>query len=139
MVQRNLSSVLLIIILVSCSTEKPQIKLSSPEAFAYALDNGWELNATVVASGFEQKDSNELYAASISYTIDMITPVDTIKHLDAGELNEQFEEELMDLMIESQIEINSAFPTGEYKLVFYALDNYSQTKDTAEVKFNLSE
>ncbi|NOX67025.1 MAG: hypothetical protein GXO85_14830, partial [Chlorobi bacterium] len=46
-------TILIVLFLISCSKE-PDVKLFSPEAFAYTLDNGWELNATVQASGFAQ-------------------------------------------------------------------------------------
>lgn len=125
---------------ISCSGEDPQIVLSSPEAFAFTLDEGWELNATVIAMGFQQnEDDNDNYSASLSYTVDLITPEDSLSRIDYGEMNETQEEELLtDIMVESQIELNSNFSTGNYKIIFYVTDNYSQTKDTASVNFRLT-
>jgi hypothetical protein len=131
---------LILILLSACSGEDPQIVLSSPEAFAFTLEEGWELNATVIAMGFQQnEDDNDNYNASLSFTIDLVTPSDSLSRIDSGEMDESQEEEpLTDIMIESQIELNSNFPTGDYKIIFYVTDNLSQTKDTAHVNFKLT-
>ncbi len=138
MKKRSVLIISLLILISACSGEKPQLVLFSPEAFAYTLDNGWEVNATVGARGFQQKEENDSLFASISYTIDMITPNDTIKAVDSGSIEESNYEEFLDLMIEAQFELNRGFSEGDYKLVFFVEDNFSKTKDTADVKFNLT-
>ncbi len=136
-----LAPVILSLMIISCSGEKPQIVLSSPEAFAYSLDEGWELNATVIASGFQQnEDDNDNYLISVSYSLDLVTPLDSLSRVDFGNIEKsQADEEFIDVMIESQIELNKRFPKGDYKLIFYATDNFSNTKDTALVKFEISD
>jgi hypothetical protein len=135
-----IAGILVSFFLISCSGENPQIVLSSPEAFAFTLDEGWELNATVIAAGFQQnEDDNDNFNASLSYSIDMVTPEDSLVRVDFDEMNESQEEEpFTDIMIESQIELNSNFPVGDYKIIFYVTDQLSQTKDTATVKFTLT-
>lgn len=126
------------LILTACSSKKPQIVLSSPEAFAYTLDEGWEVNATVVARGFQQNEVDNTYSASLKYTVDIITPDDTIKNADQGLMEEDNDEEFLDLMLETQVELNSGFPEGEYQLIFFVEDTFSKTKDTSYARFNLT-
>ena len=138
MKKQTVLAISLILLITACSGEKPQLVLFSPEAFAYTLDEGWEVNATVGARGFQQNEENDSLFASISYTIDMITPDDTITAVDSGIMEESNEEEFLDLMIEAQFELDRGFSEGEYKLLFFVEDNFSKTKDTADVKFNLT-
>jgi hypothetical protein len=128
----------IMILILSCSTEKPQLVLSGSEAFAYTLDEGWEVNATVVAGGFQQNEKDNSYTASLKYTVNIITPEDTLKNVDAGMMEESNDEEFLDLMLESQIELNSGFPAGEYQVIFIVEDTFSRTKDTSYARFNLT-
>ena len=121
-----------------CSFEEPQLVLFNPEAFAYSLDNGWEVNATIGAKGFQQNDKDDNYSASLSYSVDLITPVDTIQSADTGTVDESSAEEFIDLMIETQFELNENFELGEYQIIFYVEDNYSNTKDTMSAQFYLT-
>lgn len=129
---------LLILLITACSGEKPQLVLFSPEAFAYTLEDGWEVNATVGARGFQQKEENDTYYASLSYSVDMVTPADTLIKVDKGSMDETNDEEFLDLMIEAQFELDRGFEEGEYQLIFFVEDNFSKTKDTSNVRFKLT-
>lgn len=127
-----------LLIIISCSSEKLELELFSPDAFAYTMDDGWELNATVNVKGFKQKSVEDGYSSSVSYLIHLITPSDTIYNVDFGVLKQTSEEELMDLTIESQIEFNSNFETGDYQLLLSAEDQLNTNKDTVSIPFTLS-
>ena len=122
----------------SCSSEEPKLELFSPDAFAFSLEDGWELNASVNVKGFKQVSENDVYSSSVSYLIHLITPGDTIYNVDYGILNEKSDEELLDLTIDSQIEFNSNFPSGNYQLLVFAEDMLNTNKDTASIPFTLS-
>lgn len=127
-----------ILIISSCSSEELKLELFSPDAFAFTLDDGWELNATVNVKGFKQISEKGGYSSSVSYLIHLITPSDTIYNVDYGVLKESSQEEMMDLTIESQIEFNSNFDTGEYLLLVFAEDQFNTNKDTVIIPFTLS-
>ncbi|VAX27440.1 hypothetical protein MNBD_IGNAVI01-1496 [hydrothermal vent metagenome] len=130
-----LLTILIAVIFIGCS-EEPDIKLFSPEAFAYTLDNGWELNATVQASGFAQieKENSDLYYTHLNYTVNLFTPEDSLFDVDHDSVIDSTEEELMDLQIETQIELDSGFTAGNYTVEFIVEDAYSTTKDTISTK-----
>jgi len=124
---------LLSILLLSCS-EQPPLELFSPEAFAYKLDNSWELNASINIKGFVQKEENNIYNTSLWYKIDLVTPEkDTLREFDTGSIISENKEELLDLPIEVQAEIDSNFSPGNYFLLFYVKDENSG-RDTNAVK-----
>lgn len=138
--KKRLSLLIFALFLFSCAEEKP-LELFSPEAFAFTLDSGWELNASVNVKGFRQiEDDNNIYHAGLSYYINFVTPEnDTLKRFDFGSIVEESEEEFIDLTIEMQAEIDSNFSPGLYSLIFFVKDQYSE-KDTSIVKvFELSE
>lgn len=133
-----LISAMLTIIMLACSKPEPKLELFSPEAFAYQLDKGWELNATVGVKGFQQNEKDDKFFASLSYTVDLITPTDTVKNVDRGTIDEKNDEEFLDLMIDSQIEMDSSFAIGDYQLIFFVEDNNSKSSSTASAKFKLT-
>ncbi len=126
------------LILIGCS-EEPKLELFSPESFAFSLDTGWEVNASVNAKGFEQitKKNSDLYFTHLSYSVNLYSPADTLYKADFGSLIDSTEEEVMDVQIESQLELNTGFAKGNYTLEFIVEDEYSETKDTLSTKFVL--
>jgi hypothetical protein len=136
---KNLISLLIVFILFSCTKEQPPLELFSQEAFAYYLDNSWELNASTRVKGFVQNEEEDKYTAKLSYSINLITPAsDTLVNVDYGIVNEENNEEMMDLGIDSQIELDSAFSTGLYKIVFIVIDDFSDRTVQGEKTFELS-
>lgn len=128
----------LLFLLGSCEPEKLKLELFSPDAFAFSLEDGWELNATVNVKGFKQNSVNDKYSCKVSFLIHLITPSDTMYNADWGVLEETSDEEMMDLTIESQIEFNSNFESGEYQLLLFAEDLFNANKDTVTIPFSLS-
>ncbi|MGE5682703.1 MAG: hypothetical protein ACM34K_17685 [Bacillota bacterium] len=120
-------AVLLILIITGLSAckKKPDTKFEafSPEAFAYSLDNGWEVDATVMVRGYEMKEEKSQNNISLAYTVDLITPdQQTKKGMFADTLDESSSEPYSDLKLESQIELDSTYVPGKYKVVFNIKD-----------------
>lgn len=129
----------IIILLSACSKETPKLELFSAEAFAYSLDSGWELNASVNAKGFVQKEKENIYTAKLSFTTDIVTPnSDTLKAVDYGLKDGTEPEEIMDLKIDVQLQLDSTYIAGKYKIIFFVEDNYSNQKTSIEKEFELS-
>ena len=130
--------ILITLIFIGCS-EEPDIKLFSPEAFAFTLDSGWEVNATVNASGFAQieKENSDLYFTHLNYTVNLFTPEDSLFDVDHDSVIDSTDEELMDIQIETQIELDTGFTAGSYTIEFIVEDKYSTTKDTLSTQFVL--
>lgn len=133
-----LTAIFSALIFYSCA-EEPDVKLFSPEAFAFTLDNGWELNATVNTSGFAQveKENSDLYFTHLNYSINLFTPEDSLFDVDYDSVIDSTDEELMDLQIETQIELDTGFTAGNYTIEFIVEDKYSTTKDTISTQFVL--
>ena len=127
-----------ILIFISCS-EEPKLKLFNPEAFAYTLDSGWEINATVNAAGFAQieKENSELYFTHLNYKVNLYSPQDSLFDVDHDSFIDSTNEEYADLQIETQIELDSGFTAGNYTIEFIVEDMYSTTKDTISTQFIL--
>jgi hypothetical protein len=129
---------LVTLLFIGCS-EAPDLKLSTPEAFAFALDNGWEVNASVIAKGFAQieKKNSDLYYTNISYSVNLYTPEDSIYNADYDSIIDSTNEKIMDIQIETQLELNEGFSKGNYTLEFIVVDKYSSTKDTVSTNLIL--
>jgi hypothetical protein len=129
---------LLILLLTSCG-DKPQTILFNSESFAFSIENGWEINATVNVKGFEQveKGNNNLYFTNLYYSVNLYTPNDTIYNADYNSIIDSTTEKIMDKQIESQFELDSNFTAGNYMVEFIVEDKYSNTKDTLTSKLIL--
>jgi len=129
---------LLILLLTSCG-DKPQTILFNSESFAFSIENGWEINATVNVKGFEQveKGNNSLFFTNLSYSVNLYTPNDTIYNADYNSIIDSTTEKIMDKQIESQFELDSNFTAGNYMVEFIVEDKYSNTKDTLTSKLIL--
>jgi hypothetical protein len=129
---------LLILLLTSCG-DKPRTILFNSESFAFSIENGWEINATVNVKGFEQveKGNNSLFFTNLSYSVNLYTPNDTIYNADYNSIIDSTTEKIMDKQIESQFELDSNFTAGNYMVEFIVEDKYSNTKDTLTSKLIL--
>lgn len=129
---------LTIILLIGCS-EDPKLILFSSESFAFSLDSGWEVNASVNAKGFAQieKENSDLYFTHLTYSVNLYTPTDSIYNADFDSIIDSTDEEIMDVQIESQLELDNGFEKGNYTIEFIVEDKYSLTKDTLSTKFVL--
>lgn len=129
---------LLILLLTSCG-DKPQTILFNSESFAFSIENGWEINATVNVKGFEQveKGNNSLFFTNLSYSVNLYTPNDTIYNADYNSIIDSTTEKIMDKQIESQFELDSNFTAGNYMVEFIVEDKYSNSKDTLTSKLIL--
>lgn len=112
----------------------------SPEAFAYSMDQSWELNASVRIKGYLQKEEESIFFCKISYWVDLVrVEGDTVKNVDAGVLENKGQEKTIDLQINAQVQLDSTYVPGKYKLIFRAEDNFDQRRTSLETNFELSE
>lgn len=133
----------LILIAWSCG-KKEEVKLDafSPEAFAYDIGDGWEVNATVRIKGFKvtKEENSNLYNASVSYSTDLITPADsTIKNVFEDIIHKSDSEKIVDIPLEAQFNIDSTFKPGNYKIMYHINDDNSGDTLLALVRFKLEE
>jgi hypothetical protein len=129
----------LTLIITSCSKKEEKFELFSPEAFAYSLDNGWELNATCRAKGFIQKERDQNFSAKLSYEVDLITPAGAeLKNFQDGLLDKVEKEKFSEVEINTQAQLDSTYKTGKYIIVFNVTDNYSGKTIAVKKEFELS-
>lgn len=136
---KYLTIIILATIIWACSSKpEPNLELSNPEAFSFDLGDGWEVNASVSAKGFGQKEEGDNFSVSLSYSVDLITAnSDTMVAVYNETVDETDTEEFMDFILEAQIEIESTFSSGDYKLIFNVKDNLSGQEKSLAVDFNL--
>ncbi len=138
MKKKSLVAFLATLLFIGCS-EDPKLVLFSPESFAFSLDNGWEVNASVNAKGFAQieKEDSELYFTHLKYSVNLYTPEDSLYNADYDSIIDSTNEKIMDIQIDSQLELDRGFAKGNYTLEFIVEDKYSTTKDTLSTQFIL--
>lgn len=129
----------IIFLLIYCSEDKVKFELFSPEAFAYSLDSGWELNATCRIRGFVQKETENKFIAKLSYEINLLKPDGTeLTGVQEGLINKEAKEKFSEAEINSQIQLDSTYQTGKYSIVFVVTDNFSGKTITTTKDFEIS-
>lgn len=125
--------------IIACSKKEDKLELFSAESFAYSLDNGWEVDVSVRVKGFEQAKNNGSYAAKLSYTVDIQTPEgNIIRSIDSGRIDKTSAEKIMDLQINSQIQLDSTYKLGGYKIIFNVTDDLTGRKASLQSSFDLT-
>ncbi len=136
--KKLISFLFIAFIIVGCSKEKKELNLSSAEAFTFSLDNGAELNASVIAKDFTNAESNGIYSIYLLYTVNLQKPNgEVITDFKKGELNQPTPEVLNDIRIDIQAELDSTYEKGTYKIIFNVIDKYSDNTARAEKEFEL--
>lgn len=131
--------ILFALFFISCSEEEKKLEVYNAEAFAFQLEEEWELNATAQIKGFKQVEENQNYVAKLSYYTNLVTPSgDLLEEVDYGMIDKENGEELTDIQLEIQLVMDSSFTEGEYALQIIVNDDLTEQQATTEVKFNLS-
>ncbi len=130
-----------VLLFSSCSKdEESKMDAFSPEAFAYDLGNGWDVNASTFVKGFKQEKEGEIYTALLSYDLDLVTPKgDTIKSLISRIEDKKNNEEMIDTQLEAQFELDSTYAPGKYSVVFRIKDGLTNRIARSSAGFELNE
>ncbi len=127
------------VLLTACSNKREDLELFNAESFAYSMDSGWELNATVRAKGFEQDKNGNKFTAKLSYFAELETPDGRLlEKISSGNVDKTSAEKLIDIPIETQIKLDSTFVTGNYKITFFVKDELTGRKAYLWSFFELS-
>jgi len=130
---------IILFLINSCSKKEEKFELFSAESFAYSMDNGWELNATVRAKGFEQEENENRFSAKLSYYADIQTPEGKlVNKVSSGVIDKTENEKISEIPIESQIKLDSTYKTGSYKIIFHIKDKLSGKEIFIDSVFELS-
>ena len=132
--------IFLVFTIFNCKNKpEPKLELFNPQAFAFDVGDSWEVNATINAKGFLQKEENSEFKIKLSYNVSLITPQkDTLKKIFTDILANNQKNDFIDIPVEAQIELDTTFEAGNYKLLFNVKDENSKQEKTAEVSFKLS-
>jgi ABC-type uncharacterized transport system auxiliary subunit len=127
-------------LLIGCSKEEVKLEAFSPESFAFDIGDRWEVNAQVYVKGFDEKEIEDTFYASITYSVDLILPNNKkIEKIFNNTEEVTKEEEITDIPLEVQFELDSTYTDGKYKLLFNIRDNFSEQTTEASVEFDLTE
>jgi hypothetical protein len=123
----------------ACGKKEASFEAFSAEAFAYKVDNGWEVNASSRVKGFMQNKEKGAYLAKLSFTVDLVKPDGSIKKsIFKDVVDEENSEEFMDLPAEAQIELDSSYPAGKYAVIFNIQDQLSKKTATIRKEFDVT-
>jgi hypothetical protein len=104
------------------------------------LGESWEVNAMVNVKGFKQKESDDTFEATISYSTDIKTPDGkTEENLYSDKITISAHEEIIDIPLEVQFELDSTYALGTYKIIFNITDNFSDVSIESSTNFDLTE
>jgi hypothetical protein len=137
----SISSLIFLFLFSSCS-KKDETKLEafSPEAFAYDIGGAFEVNASTRVKGFQQKEENKKFKASLAFDIDIVKPNgDTIKSMITRVEDKINDEKMTDVPLEIQFNLDSTYALGKYKLIFDIKDVNTKQTTTSSAAFDLSE
>ena len=132
--------ILIFLLFFACSEEEVlKLEVYSPEAFAFQLDESWELNASVQVKSFMQEELENSYTSKLSYYVNLTTPSgELLEEVDYGLVNKSNDEKMTDLQVDIQIVLDSSFKAGEYEIEIYVLDDLAGQKESAKTTFELS-
>jgi hypothetical protein len=133
---------ILALFISSCSSEKTaKLEVYNTEAFAYDLGDGaWEVNSTTRVKGFLQNEKNKKFTASLSYDIDLIKPSgEIIRGLISKTEDKTANEKMSDTELEAQVELDSTYAAGNYKIIFRVRDVLSEQEDSSSAEFKIGE
>lgn len=124
----------------ACSDEQQKpLELFSGEAFAFKLDNSWELNGSAYVRNFTQKENEFGYNHKISYRIDLVKPDGEEFYLLSDEVENNVKEKALDIPLEFQTELDTSFSFGKYKIIFSVKDEISGKTGNIETYFELND
>jgi hypothetical protein len=129
----------LAVFVISCSRKLEKFELFSLEAFAYTMDSGWELNTSLRAKGFDQKEEGNKFSAKLSYYADLETPDGKLaEKICSGVLDKTAGEKMTDIPIEAQIKLSASSVKGIYKITFYVKDEMTDRRAKVSNFFELN-
>lgn len=138
--KKIISLLIIIFIFTACSKKEVKYELFSAEAFAYSLDEGYELNARTMVKGFKVGEVNKSFIASLSYSVDLIMPDSTVKaNFDSGIIKKEEKEEFGEVEISIQKQLDTSYKPGKYKVVFSVTDEAAKKSLKIEKDFDLTE
>ncbi len=132
--------ILIILFAVSCSSdESRKIEINKIDAFAFQLDEGWELNGSAIIKNFTVVENENNFSSKLSYYINLTQPDSSIvEEADYGLIDISEAEELSEYQLNFQIELDSGFSSGNYNLLLIVLDDVNGTSDSISTSFELS-
>ncbi|MGE5429780.1 MAG: hypothetical protein ACM3QX_01830 [Syntrophomonadaceae bacterium] len=130
----------LAVLFSSCGRSSARkLEAFSPEAFAMNAPDGWEVTATLRVKGFDEDIQDKTHTVKLAYSIDLVTPQGkTLNSFTADTIDEDQQEEFTDLPVEAQMEFDSTFTTGRYKVIFNIKDLLSGREVKADKEFDLT-
>lgn len=128
----------LFIFIFGCSRDE-KYEVFSSEAFAYKLQDGWELNTSAYVKDFIVSETNGIFSCDLTYYIDIHTPSGlVIAKADTGVIQTKSGDEFDEVPIDIQIELDNGFEMGTYKIVYFVVDKKNNQLVTDTTTFELS-
>ena len=126
-------------IFFSCSNKgENTLVLSNHDAYAFPVENGWEVNTSVIVKGFNQETNNGNFSAKLAYTVDLVKlSGDTVKSIHGDSIEKEESEEMADIPVDAQILMDSTYTSGKYTIILNIKDNISGSEISSSKEFEL--
>ena len=130
----------LLLFITACSKEERKMELFSPEAFAYTMENGWELNISCQVRGYQLFEDKGKHYSKLTFVIDLKKPDGTIiNNVQSGKIEQLAKEEDSDIQLNVQIKLDEKYKPGNYLAIINFRDELSGKKLKIDKEFDLSE
>ncbi len=127
---------LIFLFLAGCGKEEKKPEIFSPDAYAFPMENSWELDGSFRVKGLETKERENKFEYKVTYSITLTNDKNQNRIALKDVLyEEKADEELSDIGIDFQTELDSTFTEGKYEALINIKDNFS--RKTAQLKFDI--
>ena len=136
-----LSGIIVVLTFVyACKKEESQkLDASVNQAYAFDIGTAWEVNISTKVKGFMEEENNGKFKMSLSYSIDIVTPMGkTISGIVSKTEDKIDKEKLPDFILDSQFNLDTTYVPGKYKAIINIRDVITGKTASATGSFDLT-
>jgi hypothetical protein len=131
--------VLLTFIYACKKEESPKLEASINQVYAFDIGSAWEVNISTKVKGFMEEENNGKFKMSLSYSIDLVTPMGKIINGIVNKTEDKIDKEkLPDFILDSQFNLDTTYVPGKYKAIINIRDVITGKSASATGSFDLT-
>ena len=132
--------IVLLTFFYACKKEESQkLDASVNQAYAFDIGTAWEVNISTKVKGFMEEENNGKFKMSLSYSIDIVTPMGkTISGIVSKTEDKIDKEKLPDFILDSQFNLDTTYVPGKYKAIINIRDVITGKSASATGSFDLT-
>ena len=132
--------IILLKFVYACKKEESQkLEASVNQVYAFDIGTAWEVNISTKVKGFMEEENNGKFKMSLSYSIDLVTPMGkTISGIVNKTEDKIDKEKLPDFILDSQFNLDTTYVPGKYKAIINIRDVITGKTASATGSFDLT-